>query len=301
MTTMDFNATLNTLRKLCVETGSLACLGCGHENNCSIHGCAILRNAIEHMEAALANYDNLSALVDRLETELKSERLSTAECVSRVKELDELYTKLQAVTGFTAERLLELFAAGYTLEKPDYEKSMQELANLADTPPPNEPLTQADINKMHFDRVWIDYGVDDSGERCGEDGVILYGKLYSIDMLDGSAFEDLLLDACDGETLDRPSGDYTVYRRLPEAKDNNVPTNEPLTLEQLREMDGEPAWWDDGDGSCWGIISVDSAGMWGGMPFFRGRWREVNFEYNIEERKMKIYRRPPEGDADHHG
>ena len=73
--------------------------------------------------------------------------------------------------------------------------------------------------------------------------------------------------------------------------------NEPLTLEQLREMDGEPAWWDDGYGSCWGIISVDSAGMWGGIPFFRGRWREVNFEYNIEERKMKIYRRPPEGET----
>lgn len=74
--------------------------------------------------------------------------------------------------------------------------------------------------------------------------------------------------------------------------------NEPLTLEQLREMDGEPAWWDDGEGSCWGIISVDSRGMWGGIPFFRGRWREVNFEYNIEERKMKIYRLPPEGEAD---
>ena len=80
--------------------------------------------------------------------------------------------------------------------------------------PPNEPLTQADVDKMHFDRVWIDYGVDDSGERCGEEGVVLYGKLYAIDTLDGSAF-DLLLDACDGETLDRPSGDYKVYRRLP--------------------------------------------------------------------------------------
>ena len=76
------------------------------------------------------------------------------------------------------------------------------------------------------------------------------------------------------------------------------PPNEPLTLEELREMDGEPAWWDDGDGSCWGIISVDSAGIWGGIPFFRGRWKEVNFEYNIEDRKMKIYRRPPEGEED---
>ena len=84
---------------------------------------------------------------------------------------------------------------------------------------PNEPLTQEDIDKMHFDRVWIDYGLDDSGERCGEDGVILYGKLYSIDTLDGSAFEDLLLNACDGETLGRPSGDYTVYRRPPEGEE----------------------------------------------------------------------------------
>ena len=75
-----------------------------------------------------------------------------------------------------------------------------------------------------------------------------------------------------------------------------TPPNEALTLEQLRKMDGEPAWWDDGEGSCWGIISVDSAGMWGGIPFFRGRWRQVNFEYNIEERKMRIYRRPPEGE-----
>ena len=62
MTTMDFSTTLNALRKLCVETGSLACLGCGHEHNCSAHGCAILRNAIEHIEAALSNYDSLSAL-----------------------------------------------------------------------------------------------------------------------------------------------------------------------------------------------------------------------------------------------
>ena len=86
--------------------------------------------------------------------------------------------------------------------------------------PPNEPLTQADIDKMHFDRVWIDYGVDDSGERCGEEGVVLYGKLYDIDTLDGSAFKELLLDACDGETLDRPSGDYKVYRRPPEEEAN---------------------------------------------------------------------------------
>ena len=92
-------------------------------------------------------------------------------------------------------------------------------------------------------------------------------------------------------------GEAAEYHSMFAAMLEESMSNEPLTIEQLREMDGEPAWWDNGDGSCWGIISVDSAGMWGGMPFFRGRWREVTFEYDIEERKMKIYRRPPEGEA----
>ena len=52
------------------------------------------------------------------------------EWVNRVRELDELYTKLQIVTGFTAEQLLEIFAAGYTLEKPDYSKKFAEMENL---------------------------------------------------------------------------------------------------------------------------------------------------------------------------
>lgn len=51
MTTMDYTKTLQALKNLKVQTGSLACLGCGHEYNCSTHGCAILRNAVEHMEA----------------------------------------------------------------------------------------------------------------------------------------------------------------------------------------------------------------------------------------------------------
>ena len=38
---------LRALRRLKVETGSLACFGCGYEHNCSTHGCAILREAID--------------------------------------------------------------------------------------------------------------------------------------------------------------------------------------------------------------------------------------------------------------
>lgn len=38
------------LRRLKVETGSIACLGCGLEHNCSVHGCRIMRLAAERLE-----------------------------------------------------------------------------------------------------------------------------------------------------------------------------------------------------------------------------------------------------------
>ena len=39
------------MQRLSVETGSLACVGCGREHNCDIHGCAILRAAADRLEA----------------------------------------------------------------------------------------------------------------------------------------------------------------------------------------------------------------------------------------------------------
>ena len=41
---------IDSLRRLKVETGSIACLGCGYENNCSVHGCRIMRVAAERLE-----------------------------------------------------------------------------------------------------------------------------------------------------------------------------------------------------------------------------------------------------------
>ena len=38
------------LRRMKVQTGSIACLGCGYEQNCSIHGCRIMRAALERLE-----------------------------------------------------------------------------------------------------------------------------------------------------------------------------------------------------------------------------------------------------------
>ena len=44
---------LKALKSISVETGSLVCLGCGHEHNCGIHGCAILREGVERFAKAL--------------------------------------------------------------------------------------------------------------------------------------------------------------------------------------------------------------------------------------------------------
>ena len=75
------------------------------------------------------------------------------EWVNRVRELDELYTKLQIVTGFTAEQLLEIFAAGYTLEKPDYSKKFPEMENLAEAAQPNEPLTMEELRESPHGKI----------------------------------------------------------------------------------------------------------------------------------------------------
>lgn len=47
---MDQKELLAALRMLKVETGSLVCLGCGHEHHCSTKGCAIIRETMEHLQ-----------------------------------------------------------------------------------------------------------------------------------------------------------------------------------------------------------------------------------------------------------
>lgn len=81
---MTTNDLLEALARLRVETGSLACLGCGHEHNCSTHGCAILRAAadlIERLTTEVADLrkelewkDMVIALAQRKQAEAEAER-----------------------------------------------------------------------------------------------------------------------------------------------------------------------------------------------------------------------------------
>ena len=64
-----------------------------------------------------------------------------------------------------------------------------------------------------------------------------------------------------------------------------IPPNEPLTLEQLREMDGEPVWFDTI--KRWGIVKANRQGI-----FVLTKSGEYEFG------RCKVYRRQPEGEED---
>ena len=124
-----------------------------------------LEEAIKNREKCLrylealeqkANPQNVEAVrwsVKALKFMQRSTLTPPNEWVNRVRELDELYTKLQIVTGFTAEQLLEIFAAGYTLEKPDYSKKFAEMENLAEAAQPNEPLTMEELRESPHAKI----------------------------------------------------------------------------------------------------------------------------------------------------
>lgn len=46
---MKTDELIKALGRLKVQTGSLACLGCGHEHNCGVHGCALIREAVNQL------------------------------------------------------------------------------------------------------------------------------------------------------------------------------------------------------------------------------------------------------------
>ena len=60
MTLDTMEGLLQALKRLRVETGSLACLGCGHEHDCGVRGCAIIRKAVERLSGICLLYTSPS-------------------------------------------------------------------------------------------------------------------------------------------------------------------------------------------------------------------------------------------------
>lgn len=112
-------------------------------------------------------------------------------------------------------------------------------------------------------------------------GTVMVGKGLS-------SYGELIGCIEEAPTLTQPNGsaaDTNVG-----AKDKNIPTkepNEPLTLEELREMDGEPVWLELE--MAWALVEVKPNGgvMFHGNDFTR------TFSYCWD-----TYRRPPEGEEE---
>ena len=80
---MERTELIRALRRMKAETGSLVCLGCGHEHNCDIQGCAIIRAAAEELEkiyplttqhiVSRKLFDDMKGLGQRAEESLKEQ------------------------------------------------------------------------------------------------------------------------------------------------------------------------------------------------------------------------------------
>ena len=94
---------------------------------------------------------------------------------------------------------------------------------------------------------------------------------------------DLIIEA---KKTDPETGPFSEW--LAEYLVDHLPTltppNEPLTIERLREMDGEPVWFDTI--KRWGIVKVNREGIF-----------VVTKSGEYEFGRCKVYRRPPEGEA----
>ena len=65
----------------------------------------------------------------------------------------------------------------------------------------------------------------------------------------------------------------------------------PLTLDQLREMDGQPVWIEDVN--RWGLVSIPEAGQFKNSPFVLFRKSGVQFEWLVEDSELTVCSYPP--------
>lgn len=70
----------------------------------------------------------------------------------------------------------------------------------------------------------------------------------------------------------------------------------PLTIEELRQMNGEPVWVVELNN--WAIVNVEEGGRWDGIPFVHTKIGGVSVEWNAESRNLLCYRHKPK--EEHH-
>lgn len=92
------------LRRQRVETGSIACLGCGWENSCGVRGCRIMREAADMLE----NDESQAVALQRV-LALRQAQLDCAAASSAVlkKQNEQMRDAAAQVTKLAAEAAVE--------------------------------------------------------------------------------------------------------------------------------------------------------------------------------------------------
>ena len=93
-----------------------------------------------------------------------------------------------------------------------------------------------------------------------------------------------------------PDSRYTILREaldmavkaLEDVTDKNVGKNEPLTMDKLLEMDGEPVYIVDGDVAWWDIVSFSLQGW---LYLVKGK----QFRYSRYGEWLAYRQKPEEG------
>lgn len=117
--------------------------------------------------------------------------------------------------------------------------------------------------------------------------------------IDGDALkrwcEKIIDQACHPATVQIGEVFLDKVRSMPTL----TPPNEPLTMEELRKMDGEPVYMtfpSDTGNQCghWALVGTQ---RWGAVSLIYGcGWS--SYESAVETLGAKFYRRPPEGEED---
>ena len=102
--------------------------------------------------------------------------------------------------------------------------------------------------------------------------------------IDAIELQKRMCALCNQDYADEPCepSDCIFIRALNETPTLTQP-NEPLTLDELREMDGDPVWFDTI--KRWGIVIVRSAEV-----------SVLTKSGEFDVTRLKFYRRPPEGE-----
>lgn len=120
---------VNAIRRLKVETGSLACMGCGHEHNCGVSGCAVMREAADRIANQSTHITALQQEIEKLRGQ--NEQLREAAALVTKESAELLERRWIPVT----ERLPELQSWGASevvlgLIKSENVPSLNKLHNL---------------------------------------------------------------------------------------------------------------------------------------------------------------------------